>query len=296
MPTTTGHREWYTINGTDFATYGYWISEIDRGVAGRKGNDIDVPAIYGSAWREKRLATRTENWNIIITDAHPTTGVVATTNEARRSQFNANYDAVMTILNNPAQQLTIIYNRINTSASATTDTRYAYGEVVSAFTVRDHREIGYTEISVDVMFADPRWYDAPGTLTSLSTTISTAVTSQAISNTAASFGSATATLMTVTFTSTTVALVNPRLTNSTYTTQSIIGYTGTVASGTSVVIDTDNLTCKSGTGTNLISGLYRSGSRQDWMALFPTTNTLTFSQNASTGRGTCAISFRKVYI
>lgn len=289
-----GFTEWYTIDGTEFATHGYWINNITKGHASKKGNDIDVPAIYGTAWREKRLNSRTETWNITITDANPTTGAVATTEAGRRSQFNANYDTVMNILDS-TQQLTVQHSRINVSNSASVDIRVGYAEIISSFSMDDHKALTYCEFTVDAVFTDPRWYDSAAS--SLSTTISTAVSSQAITNTAASFGTASATNMTITFASTTVALVNPRLTNSTISgSQSIIGYTGTVATGTSIVIDTENLTCKTGTGTNVISGLYRSGSRQDWMILFAGANTLTFSQNATTGRGSCTISYKKAYI
>ena len=287
--------EWYTINGTEFATHGYWISAITKSHAAKKGKDIDVPAIHGQAWREKRLDSRTETWNIIITDANPTTGVVSTTEAGRRSQFNSNYDTVMTILTS-TNQLTIAHSRINVSASATVDTRYGYGEIVGAFSMDDHKMFTTAEFSVDVVFTDPRWYDSANYSPSLVGTISTATLSASVSNSAAVIGTAPVTYMTITFAATTNDIVNPRLTNQTYSATSVIDYTGTVAAGTSIIIDTEALTVKTGTGTNVISGLYRSGTRQDWMVLFPTTNTLVFSQNSTSGRGTCTIAYKRAYI
>jgi hypothetical protein len=287
--------EWYTINGTEFATHGYWISSITKGHAQKKGKDIDVPSIHGVAWREKRFDSRAETWNIVITDANPTTGIVATTEAGRRSQFNSNYDAVMSILTS-TNQLTIAHSRINTASSGTVDVRYGYGEIIGSFTMEDHKVFTSCEFNVDVVFADPRWYDSANYSPAPVGTISTATLNTSITNSAAIIGTAPVTYMTITFAATTQDLVNPRLTNQTYSATSVIGYTGTITAGTSVVIDTEALTVKTGTGTNVISGLYRSGSRQDWMVLFPTTNTLVFSQNSTVGRGTCTIGYKRAYI
>lgn len=298
MANTLNFEEWYTVDGIDFANHGYWISNVDKGHAGRKGNNIDVPSIHGSAWRQKRLTTRNESWTIVITDAHPTTGAIASTIEARRSQFNANYDEVMSIINNTAKQMTILHNRVNASNSSLTDVRVAYGEIVGQFSITDHKQLLYAEFSVDVEFTDPRWYDASVYTPALSASISTAASVASISNSASVIGTAPVTYMTITFTPESgQTLVNPRLTNSTYTSsQSVIGYTGTIASGTSIVINTDALTVKTGTGTNVSASLYRTGSVQDWMVLYPTTNTLTFSVTGTTSRGSCTISYQRAYI
>ena len=291
-------KEWYTVDGVDFATPGYWIANVDKGHAGRKGNNIDVPSIHGAAWRQKRLTTRNESWNIVITDADPTTGAIASTIAARRSQFNKNYDTVMSVITKLPTQLTISHNRVNTSNSAVTDIRVAYGEITSNFSISDHRDLMYAEFTVDVEFTDPRWYDASVYTPALSASITTAVSSASISNSASVIGTAPVTYMTITFTPASgQTLINPKLTNSTYTSsQSVIGYTGTISSGTSIVIDTDALTIKTGTGTNVSASLYRTGSVQVWMVLHPTANTLTFSVDGTTSRGSCTISYQRAYI
>jgi len=289
--------EWYTVDNVEFASHAYWISEVSKGHAGRKGKDIDIPSIHGSAWREKRFESRTESWTIVITDANPTTGVTAATEASRRAQFNENYDAVMSILNKTGSQLSINHNRIDPNNSSLIQVRTSYGEITGAYDINENKDLLYAQFSVDVEYADPRWYDQSVLSPALSGTISTAASAASITNTSASVGTAPVTYMTITFAPTTGnTLVNPKLTNSTYSSQSIIGYTGTIASGQSIVIDTENLTMKTGTGTNVISSLYRSGTRQDWMVLFPTTNTLTFSVTGTTSRGTCTISYKRAFI
>jgi hypothetical protein len=289
--------EWYTVDNVEFASHAYWISEVSKGHAGKKGKDIEIPSIHGSVWREKRFESRTESWTIVITDANPTTGVTAATDESRRAQFNENYDAVMSILNKTGSQLSIKHNRIDPNNSSLVEVRTAYGEITGDYDIDEHKDLLYAQFSVDIEYTDPRWYDLSTYSPALSASISTAASVASITNVADDIGTAPVTYMTITFAPTGAnSLINPRLTNSTYSSQSVIGYTGTIASGQSIVIDTENLTMKTGTGTNVISALYRSGTRQDWMALFPTTNTLTFSVTGTTSRGTCTITHKRAFI
>jgi Tfp pilus assembly protein FimT len=296
--------EWYTVDSVEFASHGYWISEVSKGHAGRKGKDIDIPSIHGSAWREKRFESRTESWTIVITDVNPTTGVTASTDASRRAQFNENYDTVMSILNKNASQLQIKHNRINPDNSSLIEVRVAYGEIVSSYDIDEHKDLLYAQFNVTIEFADPRWYDLLDYSPKLKGTISTATSSASISNTAAAVGTAPVTYMNITFAPTGAnTLVNPRLTNSTYASTSIIGYNGTIESGASVIIDTENLTLRlwpeiyfDEPYINVISSLYRSGTRQDWMVLFPTTNTLTFSVDGTSSRGVCEITHKRAFI
>ena len=288
-------KEWYEIDGVEFATPGYWIASIDRQSPPKKGANVETPAIHGNQFREKRLAPRNETWTIIVTDADPVSGSVSSVQEQRRVQYNENIDTVLRILNKLPQLLTINYYMLTSSNPVTRTVRQGYGEIISSFQIMDHRELGYSQFSVDVQFPDPRWYDTSNYSPALAATISSG-TSASISCAQSDVGTAPATYMTITFTATSgYTLVNPKLTNSTYASSpTTIGYTGTIASTESIVIDTDALTCKEGTGENAISGLYRYGSRQDWMELFPTTNTLTFT--CTSGRGTATIAHKRVYI
>lgn len=286
-------KEWYEVDGVEFATPGYWISSIDKGNPERRGTNVESPAIHGVQWREKRLGIRSETWTIVVTDANPTSGSVSTDEDQRRAQFNSNIDTVSRIINKLPSLLTVRHQRITSSNPTVRTVRVGYAEIISAFQISDHRELGYAQFSVDVTFPDPRWYDE--STTTLTGTIS-AGTSASVSCAQTDVGTAPVTYMTITFTAASgYSLVNPRLTNSTYATStSVIGYTGTIASTNSIVIDTDALTVVDGSSQNAISSLYRTGSRQDWMELFPTTNTLTFT--CTSGRGTVSVVYRKAYI
>lgn len=280
--------EWYDVNGVELATHGYMLSNIEREIPAKKGDNVGSAIIHGQQWREKRLDVRNETWTIWITDNEPVTGSVASTQAGRRSQFNENYDTVFNLLNEMPQLLTVTHVRVDPSNPGVYSSRVAYGEVVSAINVSDHRELNYTEFSVDVQFPDPRWFS----LTSFSASAAFSGSNIAVPMPASAVGTAPSTYMTITFTSTS-NLQNPKITNETYPDSlSSIGYTGTIPTGQSVVIDTDALTLEKNS-VNDVSKLYRAGSRQSWFEIFPIANDITFS--ATSGTGTVSISYRKAY-
>ena len=280
--------EYYVVNGVELATHGYMISSIERGVPAKKGENVGSAVIHGAQFREKRLDTRSETWSVWITDNEPVSGSVSATEAGRRSQFNENYDTVFSLLNEMPELLTIEHVRVDPNDSTQYSSRIGYGEVVGAITVGEHRELNYSEFSVEVQFPDPRWFSPE----SFSASVAYAGSNVALPMLASSVGTAPVTYMTITFTSTS-SLTNPKITNETYVNSlSSIGFTGTIPSGQAVILDTDALTLERN-GANDISKLYRAGSRQSWFELFPIDNDLTVS--ATSGTGTVSISYRKTF-
>lgn len=280
--------EWYNVNGVELATHGYMLASIEKGIPAKKGDNVGSAIIHGQQWREKRLDARGETWTIWISDADPTSGAVPATEAGRRSQFNKNYDTVFNLLNEMPELLEITHVRVDPDNSAQYLSRVAYGEVVSAITVAEHRDLNYSEFSVDVQFPDPRWFSTSSV--SASATFSGSPVS--VPMTASAVGTAPVTYMTITFAST-GDLTNPRLTNTTYAASpTSIGYNGIIPTGQSVVIDTDALTLKLN-GVNDIGDLYRAGSRQSWFELFPADNTISCSRTS--GTGTVTISYRRAF-
>ena len=280
--------EYYVVNGVELATHGYMISSIERGVPAKKGENVGSAVIHGAQFREKRLDIRSETWSVWITDNEPVSGSVSATEAGRRSQFNENYDTVFSLLNEMPELLTIEHVRVDPNDSTQYSSRIGYGEVVGAITVGEHRELNYSEFSVEVQFPDPRWFSPA----SFSASVAYAGSNVALPMLASSVGTAPVTYMTITFTSTS-SLTNPKITNETYVNSlSSIGFTGTIPSGQAVILDTDALTLERN-GANDISKLYRAGSRQSWFELFPIDNDLTVS--ATSGTGTVSISYRKTF-
>lgn len=281
--------EWYEIDGVELSNNGFAIESVATSVPDRKGENVSSPVIHGDIFREKRLTARRESWVVWISDADPTTGAVSSSDATRRTQFATNYDTFMRLLNKLPEQLSLVKQP---------SARVTSCEVAGGFSIDDHAELGFSRFTVDVNFPDPRWYDASATT---NTQTMTAARSKAFTITAADIGTAPVTYMTITFTNTHASenMVNPRLLNSTYANSlTQIGYTGTLTPGQSVIISTSDLTVTKG-GTNVISSLYRSGVRQDWMELFPAaTNSLVFSTDpapTAVATGTVSIVYKKAY-
>ena len=295
------YLEWYEVDGIELATFGYAISSISNGTPDRKGKNYESPVIHGDQFRQKRLSPRKETWTIWICDAHPTTGVIPSTEEGKRAQYNENYDTIMKLLNNTAELLTVKHYRIISSSPTVYAIREGFCEIEGSFSIDEHRELMYSQFGVDVSFPDPRWYEETGEETTLTANLVSASSTSVAHNGSSQAGTAPITYMQIIFQGGSGGLVNPKLTNSTYpNSTSTIGYTGTIAAGHKVYIDTDSLSLETwnpatpSVYTNAISGLYRYGSRQDWMEIFPTSNTLTFS--ATSGQGTITIIYKKTYI
>lgn len=283
--------EYYVVNDIELATHGYMISSIERGIPGRKGENFTSGSIHGDQWREKRLTPRTETWTVWICDAHPTTGVVPSTDAGKRAQFNQNYDTVFNLFGRMQELLTIVHYRVDPANPSVYSTRVGYGEVVSSISVGDNSLLNYVEFSVEVSFPDPRWF-SPTTVSPGLTATKSSGAAVPITCLAADVGTAPVTYMTITITST-GTLVNPRISNTTYpSSPSVIGFNGSLTSGQSVIINTDALTVTKAS-VNSISSLYRTGSRQSWFELFPEDNDLSFF--STSGTGTVSITYRKAY-
>lgn len=371
------YTEWYTVNGESMANYGFGVDSIQTGLPERKGVNVTSPIIHGDVFREKRFGSRSETWNIWISDAHPVTGATPSTEGGKRAQFSENVDYVNSIFNkltpystyNGALEIRrynmvpldsgndIFYDSSDSSTvtfltsnahgisigdkvsvdgmspptlnfdakpvlavTSTTFTvtnpygayndaapgfdgtgkgygtieRMAYAEVTGAYTVEDHREFNQALISVEVRYPDPRWYATTSTqlsIPSVGTTYNFATST---------FGNAPATSMLIVINATST-LVNPVLSNSTASMSQYpasIGFSGTLASGSYVTIDTESLTLTrtvSGVTSNAISSLYRGGYRQDWMEIYPSVQN-SFLLTADSGTGNATIAFQKAYL
>lgn len=93
------YTEWFTVNGESMATYGWGIESVTTGLPDRKGDNVSTPIKHGSMFREKRFGSRTDTWNIWVSDYDPETGECPSTEEGKRAQFNSNMDYVNRILN-----------------------------------------------------------------------------------------------------------------------------------------------------------------------------------------------------
>lgn len=290
------YTEWFTINGESMATYGWGVESVTTGLPERKGDNPSSPIMHGNIFREKRLGSRTDTWNIWVCDAHPTTGAIPATENGKRAQFNENLDYVNGILNdltpyglyNGALE---IKKHFLSPVSAPVETIVtAYGEVFSSYSYEDAKQFNYTTLSVEISYPDPRWSGDSNTVT-----IAGSATPASASVTAANIGNAPVSAMTITITANSgQTVVNPIVSNTTLANYPCsIGFTGTLTSLQSVVIDTYAYTIYKG-ATNSISSLYRAGYRQDWFEFFPT-GTNTIQVQSTSGAFSVSIVYSKAY-
>jgi hypothetical protein len=300
MAITTVHpqfTEWYTVNGESMATYGWSVESVTTGLPERKGENVSSPIMHGSVFREKRFGPRTDTWNIWVCDADPETGIIPESEEAKRAQFNENMDYVNRILNcltpnglnNGALEVKKHY--LSTVGAPVDTVLTTYAEVASSYSYEDAKQFNCATLSVEISYPNPLWIGGATTATLNGT--SGAGTTSSIAST--SIGNAPISAMTITITANSgQTVVNPRVSNGTLTNYpGQIGYTGTLTSLQSVVIDTSAFTITKAS-SNVISSLFRSGYRQDWFELFPGQNN-SITASSTSGSFTVAIAYNKVF-
>jgi len=167
----------------------------------------------------------------------------------------------------------------------------AYAEVSGSYSYEDAKQFNCATFSVEITYPNPLWQE-PDTATFSLTGSSVPLTYSVPS---VSFGNAPVTSMVITITANGGAVVNPIITNgvlSNYPSQ--IGYTGTIPSGQSVVIDTSNYTVTLNSN-NAISSVFRGGYRQEWFEfLAGVTNPITVQ--STSGNFTVSFAYKKAYL
>lgn len=261
-------------NGTSLHQYCWAIDDLTGrlSVPALRGSNQTVPYRRGQDWRAKVPDSRTMTLAMWLvgrgaSDSTPTQDPVL---------FNDNWDALIRLFYSQQAQGTLTKRWRTTagglmSASALAEVTGSPGPKL------DPKNPAYADLSVDVFLADP-WFYAP----QVSGTIAQASSTTSITN--AGHEQADGYGMSVTFAG---AATNPRLTNTTYGIW--VQYTGTVASGKSVVLDIDKGTATHSTDGNVIGGVSHSGARQ-WMVLRPGVNVMQAS-----GGGTATLARRDPY-
>ena len=272
MSTTT---EFWDVNGTSLSTLAWNIDTLNgrQRVPMLRGEDTKVPFRPGAIWRPKQPDSRTLTLAMWVlgcnTDGSAPVGMNA------RSKFNDNREALIKLFFSPDTQLNLTKRWLSGGSikSAT-----ALAELVSDM---DATMLGIdgAQFVVDLRLADPYFYGASTTPAALAVSVGAAVVNP---------GMAAVQKMTIVFNG---ALTNPRLTNS--TTGVWVQYTGTIAGGASVTLNTDLFTAVTSASANVIGSITHQGAR-NWLPLRVGSNTLTLT--ASAGTGTATITFQPPYI
>jgi len=256
--------ESYKVNGQSLDTAQFALEEVSQNTPTMRGDNLRPAMDHGLRFREKRLGGRTETWSMWVCDTDTSTGLPKATEAARRADFHANWDTVMSILMTTHKAsgyeapLRVVRTMKSNSGSPTDIYRVNYGEVSGEISVSDHSTFNYARFQVPILYMDPRWYESNA---------SGAKTASSLSASGNPGGSALMTRMTITLANGS----SPYIQNT--TTGSKLTYTGTP--GASVVIDTTEMTATV-SSANHSGKIDRAGSTtSDWFQLRPgVSNTL----------------------
>lgn len=276
----TWSYEDFRADGISLKNYGFGISLVGglTGVPPRVGSNIPVAYRRGTKFRPKQFTEIKRSLTMWIDCRDPLTGLYPSDFKSRIGQRNDNISLISRIFGNVKKE--IGFERDVIVAGGATQTWTAKGEYVGDALLVNWNDNSdeETNFNVDILFADPFWYEKD-----LYTGPSVAVGGGGV--TVQNTGDVSATDMTVTFTATTT-LVNPVLTNSTNGVS--LTLTTSISAGDSVVVDTKYPRVKrTSDSANLIGTVTNSGSRS-FMEVERGSNTLTLAATSGTGNAVLA--------
>lgn len=296
-PSTVG--EDFQVNGQSLSTYAWGIQTL----AGREqtppvvGDNVRIPYRNGRVWKTKTFDQRTLTLAMFVngTDVNGAipTGF-STVAIARRAQFNSNLRTLKRLFAPRSAQLSISRTlQFLTGVETHTALADAYNPSSGGLTPgggglgTDQWDlvpvtINYGTFSIDLVMADPWWYGPQQTpsVTSAGLTITNP-------------GDVEHDHPVITFNG---PLSNPMLTNTSLSLPIQVWYTGTIASGSSVILDAGAYTALTNLGSSVIGSVSHSGSLK-WMLLEPGNNimTLTNQQGGSVGTGNAVVQYSPPY-
>ena len=245
----------WTFNGVSLSLRGKWdVEAVLEGIGIPKflGSDLRVPFQHGNRWIKKRFDSKKVILSMWIKGTD-------------RADLDQNIDAFLTAIGNPG-----LHTLVRTLRSG--ETRLAQAELCSEIHfVR--KNPGYTKFALELELPDPFFYALA------KTTDARTVSSSPFVWTHDNAGSAAATAMVITMEG---PLSNPILRNRNNGVW--IQYVGAIASGRSVVLDTEHFTCLQGED-NMIS-IVKHGGDAYWMILDARDNSIELETDTIGGKVT----------
>lgn len=279
MPVQLTTVEYWDVDGVPLNSYAYNISTLTgrTGTTGLRGDDMEHAYRPGRTFTPKVADSRTLTLMMWVQGSDPNT--VGQVTGSMPAQFQTNLRMLLNLFYTPRRQFSLTKRWIDNDGLHVAT---AKGQVVNAIEPTFNR--GHAVLPVEVYLTDPFFYDT--TETSLSV---------AVGGTEASFNpgdDSTPNRIKVTFVG---PLTNPTLKNTTPNPDISMTYTGTVASGQSLVVDvpTARAYLASATNTSLTTKLNYSGSIFP-MEVFSGSNT--FALTSSSGSGSATITYRPAYL
>jgi hypothetical protein len=264
-----------SVDGVDLNTLGYNVTTLTgrESLPPRRGDNVEIAYKQGRIWTPKSYDQRRETWSMFVIGADEDGLVPAV---GARAQFNDNLRMLKQLFGVRQRQL-VLQKKILTGSGLVTLTAEAecVGTLDPTIMAGGTRAV----FSADLLFADPFWYR-----TQESETFSSA------GMTITHPGTIEATKMTIRLDG---PLTDPRIRNTTRSPNAELRYTGTIAGGDYVTIDTDQFTAVlHSTGANVVGKVANSGSVW-WMELLAGANVMTLDRHSggAVGAGTVTIDY-----
>lgn len=269
--------ETWTVDGTVLNTYAWNIRTLsDRsGLPPRRGDNESIPYRPGRLWVPKMFDQRTVPLQMWIAGCDDD-GLVPTAHSSR-AQFNENEDALLRLFGVTHREVEIVRVKDMPDGPLTLT-----GLAECSNTMSPSMMAGGTRatLTVDLVMADPFWYgpEAEQEVTAAGATLE-------------HVGSAPCVDMLIELVG---PLLNPRLRNT--LTGVEVRYSGAVAGGETVTLDTANFTALLD-GDNVVGNVRHLGAPQ-WMVLLPGEQALELNnwQGGAVGAGSATITYRPPYL
>jgi hypothetical protein len=249
------------VDGTPLSRWASGLTVVGDETPARRGTNLPVAGKAGTVWRRKVPTERRQTFVLKVHDRDE---------YGRPGAMDANLDALKLLWNGDGGQVEIV--RRITMPDGQISTRTGHGEVVDVLAPQVVRGRRYATLAVDLLMADPYWYEPSTTRTGLSGTFRIV-----------NRGTARATNPVVTISG---PATNPTLTNT--TTGSSVTYTGTLSGVQSVTINSGAYTAVNQAGVSVLAAITRGSVA--FVEIAPGPNVLTLTS------GTCSIAWRAAFL
>lgn len=265
--------EYWDIDGVPLNTYAYNIASLSgrTGTTGLRGEDAEQAYRPGRAFRPKVPDSRTLTLTMWVQGTDPDTAVVAAD---KRAQFQSNLNSLMNLFYSSRRQLVVTKRWVDLSGIHVAT---ALGQVISP--ISPVHTVARAVFVVEIFLADPFFYDDTEVVVPIAADSTASTNNPGVESVPEH--------LQVEFIG---PLTNPTLTNTSSDPTIAVSYTGSIADGTSLVIDVPVSRAVLG-GSSVVNVSY-SGSI--WpMEVFPGVNE--FSLSVGAGTGSAAVTYRPAY-
>ena len=278
----TFDEEYWDVDGTSLHRLGWSIGTLSGlALPPKRGDDTTFANRPGREYRNKPPDSQTIALPMWVTGSDPATGVQAAD---PRLAWNDNWRALQQLVNPPGGGQVSLTRRkkltvggVPTVVSATAQAEYT--QMIPSMTGRTR-----ADFSLEFLLAVPYFFGSQVTTSHIE--VSTPATINNPGDDIAGWFE-----FEIDFVGT---LVNPKLTNSTPSTDVWVKYGSSISAGDTVTLDVESFTATRESDSENVIGNITHGGKPYWLGLWPGDNTITLT--ADSGSGYAIIRYKPPYV